>query len=770
MMKAFTTVLFVFFLLISPISIPGTGRETASCYTSGLSSNHSIRTSIADAVVVSESDPYFSLISTSVACWYDKETNTSGLLPLLVHHEGNLTDAQVRFLETFFDSTNHSLLVLGEHLDTSYESTEILGSAPSVAITLATSVFTTAAAVMIIPYDTVDAYQMSLLAAPLASYLNIPLLIFDDNDVEIQTVCTQLQTTHAYVVGNITLHLENITVTSLPTEAAITDMMLTVIKDQFGSITYLTMTNPSDVIPPEVLNITHIPFSDHIINKKIIILGKEFDIVGNDTRNYTIYVPDGLTRVHISGEIFQKHGFLRGRFSPVVPLLFMTLTDARGQIVAYANSMGYDIGKTYVETLSCNASGLYTLQMKVYNGIKGGFFVQRGISYVDANITMMATLSTLSSPHLPLIPKLSSLAPYLTSAHGGLIIANASWELTDDFYASAAQGSGAGPWYNESLHLFTNTKVNATVQQLKRILETLGTHDLLSGYLNGPAWLALLADTTMIPMYYYGPSQEDIPDRGLPSDNPYSLNQSLSVGRLISWDVQDVSVLIARTFFYETVCGEPDIPDDWHSRFHFVFGEGYSETGGIFHQIPYSKEIRQYGFSSKVYGDLRNSRQIAEILGIFTGANYLEYLGHGDWFWFPASLYGFDRYSKAVDVAHAKNWVFEKPSIFLSAACLMGRTDGLPPQMNIGLAMLHAGCNGFIGATRETGQESGLTVLENHLIVDDWSVGEALRGEKRIDTELPTFYVRVFYGDPAFNPFEPQHGFNSQGRPIIIGM
>jgi hypothetical protein len=121
------------------------------------------------------------------------------------------------------------------------------------------------------------------------------------------------------------------------------------------------------------------------------------------------------------------------------------------------------------------------------------------------------------------------MAPYLTAAHGGLIIANASWELTDSSYVSAAHGSGTGPWYNESLHPFTNTKVNATVQQLKRTLESLNAHGLLSGYLNGPAWLSILADTTMIPMYYYGPSQEDIPDRGLPSDNPYSLNQNLSV-------------------------------------------------------------------------------------------------------------------------------------------------------------------------------------------------------------------------------------------------
>jgi hypothetical protein len=768
-MKAFTAVFLGFFLLISTSYVPCIGQETISYFSSELYSHRSIRNSTVDAVVVSESDPYFSLISTSVACWYDKMTNTTGLLPLLVHHDGNLTDAQTRFLETFFTSTNHTLLVLGEHLKTSYPVTEMLGSSPSVAIALATYVFTTAPAVLILPYDTMDAYQLSLLAAPLASYLNIPVLIFDDNDQVLQTVCTQLQTTHAYIVGDITLDLANVTVTSLANETVITDTILTVIKDEFGLINYLTMTNPSDVVPPTVINTTKITLSDHITNKKIIILSKEFDIIGNDTRQYNISVPNGISHIHISGEIFQKHDPFVGRFSPIVPLIFMTLTDAQGQIVAYANSMGYDIGNTFVETLSCNASGLYTLQIRVYNGLKGGFFVQRGISCVDANVTIMVNLSTLSSPHLPFILKLSSLAPYLTAAHGGLIIANTSWELTDDSYTSVAQGSGAGPWYNESLHPFTNIKVNTTVQQLKKTLERLDTYDLLSGYLSGPAWLVLLADTTMIPMYYYSPSQEDIPDRGLPSDNPYTLNQNLSVGRLISWDVQDSSVLIARTFFYENLCGEPESLDDWHHRFHFVFGEGYGETGGLFHQIPYAKEIRDYGFTSKVYGNFRNSRQIAELFHIFTGANYLEYLGHGDWFWFPASFYGFDIYSKAVDVAHAKNWVYEKPSIFLTSACLMGRTDGLPPQMNIGLAMLHAGCNGFVGATRETGQESGLTVLENHLIVDDWSVGEALRGEKRIDTEPPTFYVRVLYGDPAFNPYEPQHGFSNQGRPIFLG-
>ncbi|MBN1280569.1 MAG: hypothetical protein JXA00_02870 [Candidatus Thermoplasmatota archaeon] len=722
-----------------------------------------LRNQPADAVIVTDSDPFFGLLGTNAACWYDRTTNTTGLLPLLISKENNLTDAQNRFLETYLPSSPPSLLVLGQQLNTSYPVTELTGSPASVALTLALQLYTTAPAALILPYTTPNAYHLSMLATPLASYLNIPLLIYDNNEPEIQTVCTQLQVTSAYLIGNIPVNLPNITCMSLPDEDTITDTILAVIKQHFGALNYITMTNPSDVQPPSVTSTTNTEYTDHFSNLKLTLLSREIDIYGTSTQQYVVYVPEDTNRVQIDAEIVQKNPVLE-KFSPIHPLLFLTLYDPKGHVVAYANSMGYDFGKTYVETLTCNLSGNYTLNVTLYHGIKGGYFLQRGFSYLNEDLQFTATISRLTSPHLPLIPNLSVLAPYLTAAHGGLLIANSSWELTDDSYETAAEGTAAGPWYTESLHQFTNEKVDAIVRQVNATLDKLNTHDLLNGYLQGPAWLALLADTTMIPMYYYGPSQQGYPDRGLPSDNPYSLNQSLSVGRLISWDASDASVLIARTFFYNTLCGEPE---DWHTRFNFVFGEGFGETGGIFHQIPYAREIRAYGFSSHVYGVLRNGRQITGLLDVYTGANYIEYLGHGDWFWFPASLYGFDMYSKAVDVAHAKTWVFEKPSLFLSSACLMGRTDGLPPQMNIGLTMLHAGCNGFIGATRETGQEAGLTTLENHLIVDDWSLGEALRGEKQVDTEPPTFYVRTLYGDPAFNPYEPNNGFHDQGRPTL---
>jgi hypothetical protein len=767
-MKATMTVCIGVLLLMSGIQVQSIKQDQNMNPLSSCVAPQSVRTFIGDAIIVTQRDPFFSLISTSIACWYERSTNTSGLLPLLVSHDRCLTAAQMRFLDSYFFTPDKTLLVLGDPVNTIYPTIELFGTAPVVSLSLASQAFLTASTVLIIPYGTEEAYHLSLMAAPLASYLNIPILIFDENDVEIQNVCMQLQTTDAYLIGNVSLELPNITTTVLSSEDEILDTIFAVVKERFGSLSYLTLTNPSDVLPPQVVSTTEHSFHESIVNTKIILLNKELDIVGNDTRSYEISIPDGINCVRISGEVHESQRLPFSCFHQISPLLFMTLSDEQGQIVAYANSMGYDVGKTYLETLTCNASGVYTLTISVYYGLKGGFFIQRGVSLLDANVTICVNISGLASAHHPTIPGLSCLAAYLTAAHGGVVLANASWELTDASYITAAEGFAAGPWYIESLHNFTNNKVNRTIQNVQKTLDKLENHDLLSGYLNGPAWLAILADPTMIPMYYYGPSQEDIPEQGLPSDNPYSFHQNLSVGRLIGWDVQDVSVLIARTFFYESVCGVSQQSDDWHHRFSFVFGEGFGETGGIFHQIPYAQEIKGFGFHSKVYGILRNGREFIEAFSVFTGANYNEYLGHGDWFWMPASYYGLDMYSKAIDVAHVKDWVFDKPSVFLTSACLLGRTDGLPPEMNIGLTLLHAGCNCFIGATRETGQEAGLTILENHLIVDNWSIGEALRGEKRVDMELPTFYVRVLYGDPAFNPFEPQHGFSNQGRPILI--
>ena len=724
----------------------------------------SSRQSTEDVIVIPDNDPFFGIIGASMACWYESP-NLSELKPMLVQKDGELTNHQIIFIDQYLN-TEKQILVLGKHLNTTYQNTtELLGSSSEVAVEAARHTFVESSTVMIIPYGTNNSYKLSLMASPLASYLNIPILIYDENENELQEICNDLNIQNGYLIGDISLDLPYIDVIKLENEEEIQNAVLTIIKEKFGGINYITITNPSDGIPPYVISTNETGFADHITNTKLTFLGKTIDIKGEGTKNYAINVPRGINRIQIYANITEPSSSFIDKIDSIIPIISINLYDKQDNIVAYSSSLGYDFKKTYLETLTCNASGIYKLKVSIYNGIKGGYFTQRGISVVDTDFEISIKTSELEKPHMPLIPKLSMTAPYLTTTHGGIIIADSNFGLTSKGYTTIANGSGTGPWYNEKLHNFTNTKVNYTIEQLEETLSILNKNEMLHNYLNGPAWLAILADTNMIPMYYYGPSQEGIYDKGLPSDNPYSLDWNLSVGRTISYDVQDVSLLISRTLLYQDICGEPAEQRDWHNRFSFIFGEGFGETGGIFHQIPYSLEIRKYGFQPQIYGDLRNSRQITTLLETYTGSNYIEYLGHGEWFWYTPSLYGLDMYSKAIDVTHAKNWVYSKPSIFLTSSCLMGRTDGIPPNMNIGLTMLHAGCNCFVGATRMTGSEAGLTTFENHLILDDFSVGEALRGEKRIDREPPTYYVRVLYGDPAFNPYEPNNGFSNQGRP-----
>ena len=144
----------------------------------------------------------------------------------------------------------------------------------------------------------------------------------------------------------------------------------------------------------------------------------------------------------------------------------------------------------------------------------------------------------------------------------------------------------------------------------------------------------------------------------------------------------------------------------------------------------------------------------------------MEVMLHGNWYWYVPEMNGPDEYSTSVKVLDVRDWELG-PSFFISAACLMGRIDGVPSDQNIGLTFLHAGANAFVGATRSTGSESGTRWMEWDLLYNDTSMGEAHRHSMTVNTREPTVWVRTLFADPAFNPFEPQNGYADQGRPEI---
>ncbi len=718
-----------------------------------------------DIILVSTHDPYYSIISTPIACSYNQTGQC--LRPYLLVDKSILTNKQKEFI--FSLSKNDKIISVGIN-PTNIQTLSYEGSAVYLSYQIAKSYFSNSSQALVLPYNlSLDIYTKNMLLTPLASYLTMPILLYDINQGDyndLEETLNQLGVNKIYITPEFDTNNLNklFEIILLENNTQIQQLLLQTIQEKFQNLNYITITNPSDIQPLQTIKIENNSANYSIGHNILFLFGKKIVISGTDTISKQISIPEGMHSLSI--EVSMKN--ITSIFpSNDIPLyLSATLTDQYGRTVAYANSPGYQNNATYLETLICNQSGSYNLTITVFYGYRGGYFSLRGMSNVNAIIKIEEELCTLSTPHYPLVPLLSLNAAYLTSAHGGIIIVDEEFQLTDKIYENIADHHGTGPWYDETLHQYNNEKVQMILDRIQENLSFAKRERLYENYTNGSGWLALLGDTNMIPMYYYPSNTTHLAERGLPSDNPYSMNHQLSVGRILSYSTMDASLLIARTLFYNDLCGIPTEEDTWHRSFHFVFGEGFGETGGIFHQIPYANAIESYGFDTTVYGDFRNSRQAAERLDIYTDTNYVEYLGHGDWFWFTPSIYGFNSVGQSIGSIHAREWEIKRPNVFLTSACLMGRVDGVPPMMSIALSFLYAGSNAFVGATRETGQEAGLTVLEDHLILDDYSMGEALRGEKRVDKENPTYYVRCLFGDPAFNPYDPLHGFSDQGNPL----
>ena len=444
-----------------------------------------------DITIIPSNDPLFGIIGSYVSCWYNSEEK-SGLKPMMIHDNGQFTDIQKIFFNQYFSELTGSLLVLGKQVQTEYETKDILGTAADVSIETATYVFSSASKVLIISGDP-EEYQLSLTAGPLASYLDIPILIYDNNTNEIINVCNELNTTDAIVIGDIQIDLPGVNMTILENYEDIQEMVLSTINKKFGEINYITLTNPSDVVSPDIISSNKTTLTDHISNVKITILGKEYDIKGVDSKEFTIHVPVGINQIQIYGNETKIKPNL------VDPIIFLSLYDSLGDLVAYSSSLAFDIGSSYLETLMINASGDYTLNVKIYQGILGGFFSRRGISVVNTDFEITYKITNLNKPHLPDIPNLSMIASYLTASHGGIILADPQFELTDEAYVEAANGCSSGPWHNENLHNFTNEKVRYIVDQINSTLDILDEFEMLNHYVEGPAWLAILAGTNMIP-------------------------------------------------------------------------------------------------------------------------------------------------------------------------------------------------------------------------------------------------------------------------------
>jgi len=750
----------------------------------------STRNPTQDVVIVSDDEPLFGLIATPLACWYDIGTGESGLKPLLVAVGGELEAPQQRFLTNYGQG---DVLTIG---DVSHGGDNVDGTIFGVSVEVAQRTYLDAAGALVLETDQ-DDYDLGVLASPVASYLNIPVIVKDEytSAGDVKDTLEGLNAKYIITLGDDGDDLAS----SIGYRAVVLDDiekvqkdLLEVIEERFGMVNYLTLTNPGDVIPPYVLDTSTETISNQVNNIKLDTANGDIDVIGESLETFDIEVGEGINRVQIYINFTNVQATALNPLKEALdiePIIFGTLYDPQGRIVCYAPSFSYETGKDYMETQVFDLPGTYRLEVSVYygtSGFKTYAGTSLGVSRIEASYDVSVVTSHLERPHLPLYEKLSMMAPYLTAAHGGIVMGEAEFEVTDEAYGEAASGYGTGPWYEKDLLDLPNQKVDYILKRMNDTMGLLESRGLYESYMSGPAWLALLGGPNMIPQYYEAKEEswveENIYGVGWPTDNVYSIDLSMSLGRVLGRDVGDVSTLIARTLFYEEYVAGHDAmikqqygsDETWGSNFHFLAGEMGGRTGWFFWQRGFAPEVEQAGFNTEEYfQDVENDRQSMVMVGAYERANYFDLMMHGNWYWYVPELNGLDSYSTGVKVSDQigdiDDWELG-PSMMISGVCLLGRIDGIAPSQSITMSFLHSGINSFFTSSRSTGSESKAGTVERALVFEDFSVGEAWRADKNENQEPAAFYVRILFADPAFNPYEPGNGFSDQGRPVLRGV
>jgi hypothetical protein len=743
-----------------------------------------------DHVLVADSAPILAAVAAPAACWYDRPAGSMGLVPLLL--EGGAEEAAQQASLVAALGLERPLLVDGPNHTLT-------------AVRVATSAWKSAAGAVVVQPGP-GGYNASLVGGVIASYLDVPLLVWEGaaSTGVVATCLDDLGASYVVLAGPFApswrdlardLGLPVVRLDGRELHAA----QLALAADRFGRVDYGVLANPSDTAGISCVDVQAggaVEWEERGHFAAVSRVG-HVETLSSAGSSATVGVPmeAGVERLRVQARLSNMDDPLEAikQQLGVVPIVSLWLTDADGSLVAYGSSIGYRAGEAALDVVAVDVAGEMDLRVSAFYGIKGrsnsGTMGQGwdgvGWSRVSADWEVRFERTPLTTPLVPQLPGLSCLAPYLASAHGGFVVADPSMSyLDEEWAATTAAGTATGPWYEGSLHAAVNTRVERNVKALRSSLGALGMvpasggGTLLATYLEGPAWLAILGDAACIPQWYEPKDaswEEDVQyGLGWASDEPYRLDGNLSIARPLSSTVAGTSTLIARTMWYEPLARAHEASlaypedNDWSSNYMLLYGEGGGQTGGLFWQRPFADELRAAGFDPHQYGDnLQNDRQTMVARGAYERSSYMEVMLHGNWYWYCPELNGLDEYSTSVKVMDVRDWALG-PSVVLSAACLMGRIDGVPADQSIALAFMHAGANAFVGASRSTGSESGTRWMEWDLIHNDTSVGEALRLSMADHPEPPTVWVRMLFADPAFNPYEPGNGFADQGRPEML--
>ncbi|HEC76301.1 MAG TPA: hypothetical protein ENI33_03440 [Thermoplasmatales archaeon] len=504
-------------------------------------------------VVVSEDNPFYALIATPVALYYDEDGEHVNAL--LVENFKNPSKAIKRF-KGFYSA--------------SYK--EIRGGAPeNVSIELS-KIWKRSDAVLLIE-DSQHGYELGITATPIASYLNIPVFVTNDTN-NIRGILKKLGVKYTFICGNLEGHAMT---WRFENEEEINNFIIDLLKNKFGDIDYVTITNPLDVTNVNVLNETYYEFQNVTASADILpaqLLNIIFGgIAGLNDGLFGInkfVIPEDYKYARLSIDLINDNSEYVSELGDDLIMLIYSPDDEA--YVYTSTSAGIPevengdivVDKIHYETIIYNKPGTYTAQV-----------LARRVGTPNGQYTLKIRVQKVDSPLQPLMNNLSSMAPYLTAYHRGIILSD-----TDFAFAGNESIGVEGVVYastNEGLVEPCNQHVMKIHEKLNSLLAKIAnisaddTEALWRNYRDNPINIAIMADPTMVPMYYYyNPDSDFIGGIQLPSDfiygdidpkpddvenNTYTYYpfQENAVGRITGYDAEDCSALIARTVFYNEI-------------------------------------------------------------------------------------------------------------------------------------------------------------------------------------------------------------------------
>ncbi len=624
------------------------------------------------AVAISDSNPFYALIATPIAVHYN-ELGEQTVIPLYIKNFNNPSSSIIRVEQ-------EQIQIIADFVISDIYT-------PKEASLIAATIWDESDGALILKDDE-HGYNLGVAAVPIASYLNIPVIVTNEIDLEVKDVLDNLGVEYLYICGD--LDGKDYDSTYLETVDQIIDLTATKINDIFNEKTnYITLTNPLDIRNPEILNTVNYYFSGEISSALALPSQAISGLLSDTQASHKFTVPEGYKYARINIDI---NNLDSENVQSLGDKLTFILASPAGPRYTYGGTMGGISvrdsegnileDKIHYEVTVYDTYGEYTIM------IFGQWF-----SDVKGRYSIHVTVEQLDSPIDPLMDQLSSIAPYITAFHKGVVFAKPEYAFVADdhvLYNGHTCPGVTQPGTNPDLLEPSNQHTLEIHDELNNFLANqaeISVNDmteLRNFYYNNPVYIALVGDPTMIPMFFYQNPDGEPTDKaymtgfGTASDfvygdidvnyndpenntETYWPEQENIVGRISGWDIQDCSALIARTIFYDLILKNME-NENWKDNALVQTGCGLE-----FQNLPIITKLQQMKSSSDHSEPTKFPTGESEFINMRLENKMKDgYANTKGTFWLQSQVEGFSRedLQKIKDAGFLNKLLFPKGFIY----------------------------------------------------------------------------------------------------------